>query len=379
MMTARTARRGSRRRREIGPGVFYAPAWPKAKDYTRRVTAQGWESISEGFSPPGRAFDPGVQYAQVRVTARSGVTLRPAWLVRFRGRRSGGVLRDFPRRARRRVSFPLPPLRFPPERRRAFRHAGGPGRLIAYHETGRLMSCCAFVCAVSVRRRVPPAPSRARHGRRVGRPRGAGSPAPDRRVLRIQAAPAVAAEDAEAAAEHAAAPAGGGGDCGDGGDGAEKCGAENGRWPSGTASTNTCNRRGSHVFHPKPVRATHRLERRRREWHPPRYPPVPRSAHPPAARRGGDELPHVLVPPRVSGLRERRPARSAAKRLRRGGGDHHELTSPLAPLAPLRTPVARWNRGPAALPRRCPSPAALLRWLRRQVAQTARLQYLSDA
>ena len=146
---------------EIGPGVFYAPAWPAAKDVTSvRNELRGWVSDFEGFVPPpfGRAFDPGVQYAQVRVTARSGVTMHePAWL-RFTIPPTAfpeAFLRDYPyvRTHGAVCSFPLP-LRFPPGDVDArFVTPVDLRRLIATHETGRLMSCCAFVvccfpCAV---------------------------------------------------------------------------------------------------------------------------------------------------------------------------------------------------------------------------------------
>ena len=146
---------------ELAPGVFYAPAWPAAKDVSSaRNEHAGWRCEFEGFVPPpfGRAFDAGLQYAQVRVTAPRGITTHlPAWL-RFTLPPNAfpeAFLRDYPGVRMNGVtcSFPLP-LVFPPTDVDArFVTPVDLRRLIAAHEKGRLQQCCAFVlccfpCAV---------------------------------------------------------------------------------------------------------------------------------------------------------------------------------------------------------------------------------------
>ena len=147
---------------ELAPGVFYAPAWPAAKDVTSaRNELAGWRCEFEGFVPPpfGRAFDAGLQYAQVRVTAPRFITThQPAWL-RFTLPPTAfpeTFLRDYPgvRLNGATCSFPLP-LLFPPTSDVDARFVTPVDlrRLIALHEKGRLLQCCAFAlccfpCAV---------------------------------------------------------------------------------------------------------------------------------------------------------------------------------------------------------------------------------------
>ena len=148
---------------ELAPGVFYAPAWPAAKDVSSaRNEHAGWRCEFEGFVPPpfGRAFDAGLQYAQVRVTAPRGITTHlPAWL-RFTLPPNAfpeAFLRDYPVVQQTNgvpCSFPLP-LVFPDGTDVDARFVTPVDLrwLMAAHQNGRLFQCCAFVlccfpCAV---------------------------------------------------------------------------------------------------------------------------------------------------------------------------------------------------------------------------------------